>query len=649
LIQGGALGDYTGTTGRDDEQIEISACHKLSIGGVKGMCGLPYVFDNTGVKFICGIHVAGTELMSVIAPIYTSDFESIVEQQCLYEPVALGEFVLPDADLLLQFKPGCKPLVVEETPLPSPAGMRTIGKSSHNFVGPSVTKLRKSIVALSDNCPFEDNLAPAKLKPFYNDQGEYISPMNISFKKFENKMLKELPPDFHHPSVAQGIFTPDKPWDRLRKLTIEEAINGVPEWGNLHAIDMDTSPGVGYVNIGVKRKDLFDKQFSKRYGREVYVPKIVLQDQLDRMIRQVEQGFIPRCMALGLTKDEKRTLDRVLRGASRLFYAADLVHLIVSRVYLGGLLSASETNPSQTDIMVGINPLGPEWSFLWNRISKAGKWKITSTDIEGWDINFCLFCVLIFCRLLRRQFPHLASEFVRGITCMLWSSVMPFVFIGAVVFWMWIMCSGTLATSWFNSASNSMLHRALFNIMRKDYLLTPDFGKLPEKSQDFVATCTFDEAVASGFFGDDNSQGVHPLFEGVYNGQTLSEYRKLYLNWVTTDPEKGKDIKPFDQETMLLKRGFRKDGSYVKGPLDAKAIEGMIMWFNKGENPDHQQQAINIHVALRESYYHGREYFEKMHTLMVPYLRELSARSGQDHSFVATYDDLDAQFEDQFF
>jgi len=649
LIQGGAITDYNGPTGITD-QIQVEGCIKFPVGGAKGMCGLAYVFDNTKVSFIAGIHTAGTDTFSVVAPLFVEDlqyFETPVEQQA-YEPIELAGFVLPDLALLREIKPSAKEFTVVDKPSPCPLGMRTVAESSYNFVGPSTTKLRQSIVALDEKNPFSNDMAPAKLKPFVNKDGVTVSPLANSFKKFENKQLNELPMEFHEFDVCDGVLTPDKPWDRFRELTLEEAINGVPEWGNCHGIDMDTSAGVGYVNQGLKRKDLFTKVYSKRYEREIYVPKRVVREQYYMMYMDVKAGKIPRCFALGLLKDEKRPKARVEAGASRLFFAACLIHLLVSRTFLGGLISASETNVSQSDIMVGINPLGPEWGLLFDRLTHGGDFKLTSTDIEGWDINFILITVLIFGRALRNFFPDKPSDLIRGVICILWSSVNPFVFIGNKVFWMWIMCSGTLATSWFNSVANSMLHRGLFKIMLKDFIASPQFKEI--KDQDWFLTLTFDIAIKAGFFGDDNSQGVHPNMQKIYNGVTLSEYRKRILNWITTDPFKGLEIKEFDtyDTTVLLKRFFRKEGGLTRGPLEKKAIEGIVQWYVKGDNPDAVQQAINMHVAIRESYFWGREYFTLMLTTLQPYLRHLSSISQQDHTFKQTYDELDEQWLSQF-
>jgi hypothetical protein len=653
LMQGGQLLLFNGDTGRGDDKTTLISCYKVFVGGQKGMCGLPYIFDNTNVGFFAGIHVAGTDTMSVIAPIYEEDMElfpkDVVLHQAQYEPVAMADYVLPDLELLREIKPNAKEFTVTEKAMPCPAGMRSVAVSSHYFVGPSKTGLRESIVALAPDCPFEKTYGPAALKPFVNAEGQTVSPLNNSFAKFADKKILHLPDEFAHPDVAKGVFTADKPWGRLRKLTIEEAINGVPEWGNLHGIDMKTSAGVGYVNQGITRRELFDELWSDRYKRKIYKPKAVLMDQIDRMIAFVEMGLVPRCLALGLLKDEKRPIARVIAGASRLFFAADLVHLIVSRVYLGALISASETNVSQSDVAVGINPLGPEWELLFKRVSHMGEFKMTSTDIEGWDINFLLREVPIFCRLFRDHFPHLDSSYVRGIHCMLASSVNPFVFIGNIVFWMWIMCSGTLATSWFNTVANSMTHRGLFKVMLKDYISGEAFDRLSVEDAEWVSNVKFDDVVKATFFGDDNTQGVHRLLEDVYNGVSLAKYRKALLNWNTTDALKRKDIAKFDEvkDTMYLKRYVRDDGEYIKGALDKKAIESLIMWYNKGENPDVAQQAINFHVALREAYYWGPDYFEDLRKLLQPYFLQLNEMSGQDHTPTFTYKDLDESFRSQ--
>lgn len=650
LIQGPAVVDYNGPTGDLESRMNLVFCYKVGIGGKKGMCGLPYIFDNTNVGFLGGVHVAGTDDFSIFSPIFKEDIDEYFESpdQQSTDPIELADFIIPDHDLLVLEKPNAKKFEILDKPGACPLGVRTVAESNHYFVGPSTTKLRKSIVGVSEDCPFENNLAPAALKPFENSNGDKISPLNVAFKKFERKMLRDLPPEFFEPDVVDGIFTPDKPWDRLRYLTMEEAINGVPEWGNCHPIDMTTSAGVGYVNQGILRKDLFTLQYSKRYGRDIYVPKWVLKDQIEQMYIAVRSGQVPRCLALGLLKDEKRPQSRVEVGASRLFYAADLAHLIVSRMVCGGLLSAGEVNPSQSDIMVGINPLGVEWKLLYDRITHKEQFQLTSTDIEGWDINFCMLACEMFIQGMKHKFPKLSKLYIRSVHCILKSSVNPFVFIGNKVFWMWIMCSGCLLTSYFNSCANSMIHRALFKILIKEHLQKIDDGKVVSSTEDYewLQNVKFDDAVKAGFFGDDNTQGVDKRLKDVYNGQTLSEVRLKFLNWITTDPFKKHVIAQYDkyEDTVLLKRFFRKDGPFIKGALDKKAIEGIAMWYMKGTNPDTSQQAINIHVALRESYFWGEDYFNDMLAILQPYLVELSKRSGVDHTFKYNYKQLDNLF-----
>jgi hypothetical protein len=619
LQEGKGFEPFSGITGTDpDTMTDLVDCYKaLGLPGKRGMCGLPYYFNNTGVHgVVAGVHTGGNDSFSIISPVFLSDFVMpAIDHQCLF----LGDPVLPNYGIVEQdLGKTVKPLVFEYHADASPPGVRTIGQTNFEFVGPPHTKLRKSIVHGTGT--FEELEAPAKLSPFkkqvLNEVGEMqevtVSPLNVSFRKFVNKGLPPVLPNLDKDKLYSGLFPKNANMTKLRKLTLFEAINGVPALG-IPALDMTTSPGVGWVNLGLRRTDLC--RWRDGIEGTGWYPLPCFIDQVKRLEKIIGEGGAPACLALGLLKDEKRPIDRVENGNTRLFYAADFAHLVVSRMYLGCLIAVMESDPATTDIAIGLNPHGADWAELYRRLNKKNR-KLTSTDIEGWDLNFLIFVVNKFADYLKRRFD-IENDFLRGIRAMMISSVQPFVFIGKRVFLMLIMCSGTLATSWLNSIVNSVVTRALFDL-------------------EVTSVCAFefDQMCDLTVTGDDNTCSVDPLVQELWNGKMIAGYRKKWCNWNTTSPDKSPEIKEFDthEDTVYLKRRFHVIDSYVLPALEKRTIESMCLWYKHGDNPPKEQQLINFRTALIESAYHGQEYFESMKTKLQPFFKQLD--SYCDYSYV---------------
>lgn len=615
LRSSGSMQEYAGES-RGENIVNLQDCYKIMIEGGAGKCGLPYVlYNNHTDHTIAGFHVAGStaEPFSVAAPLFLEDLfpkDDKVEQQ----EWIMADVLLPDFEDVLKMKPKATELKFEGCTGIAPPGMKMVGKTNHVFSGPTKTQFRPSLLQTDPNCPFELTEAPAKLCSFINEEGVRVDPMALCFKKLALKKVVPPMPEFEASSTYDGIIPMGAPVERIRKLTLLEAINGIPSWSNFHSIDMTTSAGIGFLKYGFQRKDLFN------LVEGVWYPCPLIERMVERMIKQLERGEVPVCLCQGLLKDEKRPLDRVKLGKSRLFYAADVVHLIVSRIYMGGLISACEYAPTLGDINIGLNPFSQQWRALSQKFFYYGKEGYFGNDIEGWDINFQPWFPYYFVKNLVLRF-NLKYDFWRGMLGMMLSSVHPYVVIGAYVFLMEVMASGSLATGFINSCFNSAAHRAMF---KREV-------NLP-----------YDEFVKSGFYGDDNGNGVHPSIRHLWNGKKVAEYRLKYMGWKTTAADKSDDVQEFDlgDNAVYLQRRFREENGHVYPALTKRVIESMVMWYREGDNPPQIQQTINIHTALRESFFHGREYFEKNLKILSPYL----SRLGSSQSFPDTYDDLESAF-----
>jgi len=615
LIEGHEVLQWDGATGLVDPT-ELKQCYKVMIPGEKGQCGLPYIFNNSATVpsgVIAGIHTAGTSFFSIVSPVFLSDFDFKVKPA---HQSAMGDPIFPEITLLREVKTNVKEPGFRFVADQSPPGIRAVGETEFDYTGTTKTRLAPSILQ-GPGCPFEIREKPAALRAGVNSKGEHVHPLNIAMAKARNKKMFAPLPNLDSDKLYAGIFSAKFLATRLRKLTPIEAINGIPEWGNFHSVDLTTSAGVGYVESGVTRQDLVEMREDGKWH-----PKPVLAKEIAAYEKMIEEdGLIPFCLALGLLKDEKRPIQRVEDLETRLFYAANFAHLIVSRMYLGGLMSASELCPTESDIAVGLNPLSQEWTLLFKRLKSRG-FKLTSTDIKAYDINFLIWVVTGLTDYVERTF-HVPMNLMKGIRAMMFSSVQPLVFIHKKVFSMCIMCSGTLVTCWLNSCANSIIHRGIF-----DLEITKTLGL--EFNDHATITCT----------GDDNTSGASSEVEELWNGTKIAEYRKKWVNWDTTAPDKSPEIRKFDtdEETVYLKRGFRDTGFDYRPALAKETIESMCLWYHKNPDvPPVKQQSINIRLALQEAFYHGQEYYERMTRILIPYLRVLDPAN----SYVATYSDLE--------
>jgi len=291
---------------------------------------------------------------------------------------------------------------------------------------------------------------------------------------------------------------------------------------------------------------------------------------------------------------------------------------------LGGLISAMEIDPVSSDVSVGINPLGPQWADLYKRIFRFKN--VSSTDIEGYDINNPFFLIDPFIDYLRRRF-RVNEEHLHFMRCMMISSICPYVFIGTAVYWMFLMGSGAFITSWWNSTLNSIVHRSIYKLE-----VYPKTG------------IKFRDACEATYHGDDNSLGISDEVKHLWNGKKISEYRKKWLNWTTTSPDKGTEISEFDEVTKYLKREFLEMDGYIFPALDKNSIESMMLWYRDSEMPAANQQFQNFETAVSEAFYHGREYFEKIKSLANKY----SADLGGGRYISVGYDELMSEWCNQF-
>lgn len=569
--------------------------------GSPGQCGLPYVAFATAVsQKILGIHVAGYKNDSIIAPIYREDYEAfdVVAQMSVGEPLFMKGKEL-DIDYDVNFTETVK-------------GTRLVAVLKKPFFAANESKLVPTIVQngfynVRENgqdfvkCPYPITRRPTALKAFRNKLGVYVNPMNVALARYAEKRRKPVLQDFDDRSVWKGLHPKGEfPFD-LRPFTIEEAIHGIPEWGNFHS--METSTSAGPLAQGMKCSELFTHE-----------PAWInpdFRDLVEREIKMVaEENCYPPCIGTDCLKDELRSVERVTNGETRIFVNVSKSHAVRCRMFLGAFFARMEKTPAQNDSTLGMNVFSNEWKMLFEALTKFGdESHFSCDDVKEWDMHM----------------PYVASEkfdqevilvckadafWARQIRACVRSALSCWHINGKIVYLGDWMPSGTLITAGLNTAWNSASNRVAYKRI------------VPVQFKEH-----YDSFVRTVFNGDDNARTVHDQIFRCYNTITFASFAKRYFDWEITNPDKSPTLKEecSVEEIEYLKRKFRREGPNVLCPLEPKTIQMMTCWVTRNDaNSVEHQTMLNIHGAINEWFFHGKEKFEEQKEILNRFLYKLN-------------------------
>jgi hypothetical protein len=164
-------------------------------------------------------------------------------------------------------------------------------------------------------------------------------------------------------------------------LTWDEALNGSVDKG-FSAICYNTSPGYEFSG-GNGKADYIDRIEDKdMFVRYEYKPHF-----LERLIREdniLQSGGHVEFIYCDVLKQETRPVEKVRAGKTRLFGAGQLNALIIYRRYFLDFIEFVQSMPASNYVSVGINPHGPDWTYLHARMLRLGG-NVVAGDYSNWD------------------------------------------------------------------------------------------------------------------------------------------------------------------------------------------------------------------------------------------------------------------------
>lgn len=550
-----------------------------------GDCGSPfYVNDKQKSSLISGVHIAGITGRG-------RGYSARVSREFLEDYLHLaGEDYIFEETLNLDLEPTD----------PEGGTTQVLGKAGIQCKVPGRQMKSAIMRSVIHGKVYPTYQKPALLGSVHID-GVKIDVMDISKKGYSPEDCFIPPEDLDEAFDAlednlKRVSTSDV---EKKLMSFEEAVLGDGPGSEFKGVPRNTSAGYPYNTMqGLKNKARF---FGEGVDYDLSSPECLkLREDVFKYIKKAKQGIRVTHVFTDSLKDERRPIEKVNAGKTRMFSASPTPLLIMKRMYFGAFVKWITANRVENGVAIGVNPYGSEWDHIARKLNRFGDIVNKGAgDFSGLDKNELSRVMWMLCDLAQRWYND-SEENQRARKIIYYESVNSLhVNGGKFVFWGGSMPSGDFLTACFNSLYVLLLFILVWMRIMKKYGLSAH---------------SFFTFVYIIVLGDDNAFCVHPKIAHLFT-EVLISHEMKFLGQVYTPEDKGSDfqltLRPLDQ-ISFLKRQWRKheiSQKYV-GPLELRVILDMLNWVKKGGNTLGDTEA-NIDIALCELSLHPRDVFEK--------------------------------------
>jgi len=640
-----------------------------------GACGSPLiVYAAATPRTIFGIHLSGGySSLSYGCPVTQEDLECFDKQfgaktecyaarntrtECempldipLFEDLELGK-VFPEGDYVIHG-------VVEPSMATRPAS-------------------KTQIVPTVLHGVWEVTKAPAVLTPSDPRSESDVSPMQKCLRKYGEGIEEPLPVIYE--MFAEGLA---ETWRKVTPiaggtiLTLQQAINGM-DLDHIDKINMDASPGYPWVLTRPKgekgKKYLFhSSELDQCYGMEPkYYPKQELLDAVRKRMLEACHGRRVQTIVSDQLKDEKRSLQKIKEGNTRMFSSLPVDHLICERMlsmdFVASMMNHRvDQGKPDAYVAIGMDPTGPQFNDLHKRLSTYSKW--FDGDFKNLDGKEPAMILDIQARLKYEWYArskHFLPSFERALKDLNISEQdleIPLAKAAENVYEVFAcdiyntlhlalnvlyerkrgMPSGHLLTSVFNSGTTLFY---LFVAWVVVCIRACESGR--EEFRDLVSYDAFREHVKVVVFGDDFVASVSDYAAEFYNFKVVADIMNQMKIGMTPGNKtaEAREFVPFDEITFL-KRSFRihPGRNVCMGRLDFEAITHSLMWQHENDDNVAMLQQ-NLEGAMREMVAFGLANFNEFRDVVVENLTKVGGEYAA--CTVHQYRTLERQFLAKF-
>jgi len=482
-----------------------------------------------------------------------------------------------------------------------------LGSMEPNYVSsPKISMFRTPFLGLVEN---PDQWQPARATTHLDfgyaygwGNAYWTEYKDLCKSKFDIPILERAVRDY----VDQvKRLVPLPPGGHLREMSIESAFRGIPGT-TIRKLPASTSSG----GLHIKRK------------KEVYYfssPEMEDDDAFEltpemneavRLIFQYERDgvFFPLVATLMPKMNEVLSQKKAQSRVARTIYNLPMAFNGLMRYVFAPLFDYLQQFPIETEMMLGVNAMGPQWGEAARFLSRFGGKLCADPDVSGADrinpddVNQIAYWepVREFCEWfgMRPSLIKLGCYLIASLTQLMVN------FRGDIVIVEGQNPSGGYQTTTLNTFIMNIFIRYVYYKQRSEL---EALNRLPKLND-------FRDNVSNLSYGDDGVWEVNPLVADWMNPLAYKEVLQSCSVPIKFGSNKdGAAVFADIQAVTFLKRKFAlQAGGQWFCPLERSSIEKMLSWYEPSKTvPQKEQLAMILESAAREMFFHGFEEFTK--------------------------------------
>lgn len=543
----------------------------------KGDCGSPLIaISNYLPKKLIGMHIAGATGLGMSTPFNRREIDEAMKE------------LSKDAQVELDTEEMVAHLCFPDEVKNVPAGNFTpLGSSKYFVRGSEKTSIRPSVI---HNEVKENVTIPAVLGPMRVGE-EVVDPMMKGLQKC-GVLSEPLNQDYLDAAVKdyERNFIPDP--TRQRVLSDWEAVVGIEGDEFAPPIKRSTAPGYPFRSQ--------NRMPGKTYwlGKDEYK----LDDELKKLMHQrvsdaLNNKRTPTIWSDTL-KDERRPIEKVNQGKTRVFAGGPIDFSLVFRQYFLGFSAHVSHHRNLNEISVGTNVYSQDWTIIADLMSQKGK-NVIAGDFSNFDGT-------LHVEILHRLVDIINGWYNDGedneqVRKILWREILNSIHVCRDTIYMWTHSqpSGCPLTAVLNSMYNSIACRYVWMIVTK--------------GTSFHTMKSFREHVTMVSYGDDNLLNVSDTAIEFYNQISMATAFSTF-GMTYTDEVKSGQMVPCRTlpEVQYLKRRFvwNDERCLYDAPLALDTVLEIPNWIRQCVDYD-EATTSNIEGAVFELSVHGKEVFDE--------------------------------------
>nr|UZQ18726.1 polyprotein [Picornaviridae sp.] len=562
--------------------IKVQHGWKYRLQTAPGDCGAPLLAHCTKLQGrILGFHVCGNG---------THGWATLITKEMLEKFVTVQDgSCLPPA----QAKIGN---------LIPPGHFGRIGKSDKIFFQNDATQIVKTDIHGEISKPVT---FPAVLSRNDERLDRRVNPLQIGIGKY-SKSLRPFPLR-HREMVNDFMHSELHTFTRLRRpalLTTIEMVRGIPEFEQaFEALPMNTSPGWPYINTRPRG------ECGKAYLFDIngQIVDSELQRRLQEREERARRGERVESIWIDCMKDERRALEKIKSGSTRIFTIGPVDFSLLCRKYCQDFVEAIKASRGFSHCKLGIDPQSLEWTELYNYLRSFADCMVAG--------DFTRFDGTVHPELIEDYFDDV-DYFYKEFGC--WSpedSKVRRVLADEVVNTIQLAKDEFYMTHGGNPSGNQQT-TPLNSRTNFRYMALAWIG-ITEQRQDlhkYHSMHSFSKNVRVACYGDDNILAIKREVIEWFNQESISGYLEKYGIVYTNETKDGITKWKALDECTFLKQGFRNHETItgIKAPvMKESTLLELLNWTRIAPDQD-QLLEDNCLDSLRFAYFYGEEYFNNL-------------------------------------